>query len=280
MICLQCFDAVGWASGGASGLWKTKWWGAGMVICLQRGADLHIVQLMPLSLTISCCSSIQIGFTFLLSAYPCSPGQRAVKCAFLLQMGYRCLPMYAQYAIMGIFPFSYSPYGQVNRWLIFSMFTYYAELGWYQFNINIKTSLNSNSTRNKQHATVRYVQSEILDQWISGFLPSDLKAKLCEITGTRFYRPDTSASKSLSKIHTRILFHNVHMICHSTKRSMQGKSFNDLNLSCSSKWLSDKGQSNAHHLIDWVEVLHPTRHKTGHFRDILPSHSLALVLKN
>jgi len=30
---------------------KTEWWGAGMVICLERGAVLHMAQLMPLSLT-------------------------------------------------------------------------------------------------------------------------------------------------------------------------------------------------------------------------------------
>jgi len=41
---------------------KTEWWGAGMVICLQRGADLHTAQLMPLPLTVSCFSKIQIGF--------------------------------------------------------------------------------------------------------------------------------------------------------------------------------------------------------------------------
>ena len=40
-----------------------------MVICLERGADLHIVQLMPLSLTVSCFSKIQTGFTFLLPAH-------------------------------------------------------------------------------------------------------------------------------------------------------------------------------------------------------------------
>jgi len=34
------FDAVGWAAGTASGCKKTEWWGAGMVICLERGADL------------------------------------------------------------------------------------------------------------------------------------------------------------------------------------------------------------------------------------------------
>jgi len=50
-----------------------------MVICLERGADLHIAQLMPLSLTVSCFSKIQIGFTFLVPAHPGSPGKRAVK---------------------------------------------------------------------------------------------------------------------------------------------------------------------------------------------------------
>ena len=41
---------------------KTEQWGAGMVICLERGADLHVAQLMPLPLTVSCFSKIQIGF--------------------------------------------------------------------------------------------------------------------------------------------------------------------------------------------------------------------------
>ena len=52
-----------------------------MVICLERGADLHMVQLMPLplSLTVSCSSKIQIGFTCLVPAHPVSPGQGAVK---------------------------------------------------------------------------------------------------------------------------------------------------------------------------------------------------------
>jgi len=33
---------------------KTEWWGVGMVICLERGADLHMAQLMAPPLTISC----------------------------------------------------------------------------------------------------------------------------------------------------------------------------------------------------------------------------------
>jgi len=58
---------------------KLEWWGAGLVICLERGADLHMAQLMPLSLTVSCFIKIQIGFTFLVPAHPGSPGKRAVK---------------------------------------------------------------------------------------------------------------------------------------------------------------------------------------------------------
>ena len=50
-----------------------------MVICLGRGADLHMAQLMPLPLAVSCFSEIQIGFTFLVLAHLGSPGQRAVK---------------------------------------------------------------------------------------------------------------------------------------------------------------------------------------------------------
>ena len=50
-----------------------------MVICLERGADLHMVQLMPLPLTVSCFSKLQIGFTILVPAHPGGPGQRAVK---------------------------------------------------------------------------------------------------------------------------------------------------------------------------------------------------------
>ena len=50
-----------------------------MVICLERGADLHMVQPMPLPLTVSCFSKIQIGFTFLVLAHLGSPGQRVVK---------------------------------------------------------------------------------------------------------------------------------------------------------------------------------------------------------
>jgi len=58
---------------------KTEWWGAGVVVCLEIGADLHMAQLMPLPLTVSCFGKIQIDFTFLVPAHLCRPGQSADK---------------------------------------------------------------------------------------------------------------------------------------------------------------------------------------------------------
>ena len=46
-----------------------------MVICLEQGADLYMAQLMPLPLSVSCLSKIQLGFTFLVLAHLGSPGK-------------------------------------------------------------------------------------------------------------------------------------------------------------------------------------------------------------
>ena len=62
-----------------------------MVICLQRGADLHMAQLIPLPLTVSCFSKIQIGLTFLVPAHLGSPGKGPLNgcvCALVLS---KCL---------------------------------------------------------------------------------------------------------------------------------------------------------------------------------------------
>jgi len=58
---------------------KTEWWCAGVVILSGARCRLAYAQLMPLPLTGSCFSKIQIGFTFLVPAHPGSPGKRAVK---------------------------------------------------------------------------------------------------------------------------------------------------------------------------------------------------------
>jgi len=73
-----------------------------VVICLERGADLHMAQLMPLPLTVSCSNKIQTGFTFLVPAHPGSPGQRAVKrvfvCVWLRHVTLRVLACIIKYA--------------------------------------------------------------------------------------------------------------------------------------------------------------------------------------
>ena len=50
-----------------------------------------MAQLMPLPLTVSCFSKIEIGFTFLVPTHPGSPGQRTVKqvCVCVSDNNYR-----------------------------------------------------------------------------------------------------------------------------------------------------------------------------------------------
>ena len=101
---LQCLSlaSVSWVSALVSGLMPrahslvcqlhapSEWWGAGVVICLERGADLHMAQLMPVPLTDSCFCKIQIGFTFLVPAHPGSPGKGPLNrcvCVFKCTQG-------------------------------------------------------------------------------------------------------------------------------------------------------------------------------------------------
>jgi len=65
---------------------KLEWWATGVVVCLEQDADLHMAQLMPLPLTVSCFSKIQMGFAFLVLAHPGVALKRAVKrvCGFVL----------------------------------------------------------------------------------------------------------------------------------------------------------------------------------------------------
>ena len=56
---------------------KTERWGASVVICLERGADFHTAQRIPLPLTVSCFSKIQFYLSG--TGSPGFPGQRAVK---------------------------------------------------------------------------------------------------------------------------------------------------------------------------------------------------------
>ena len=70
-----------------------------MAICPEQDADLHMAQLMPVPLTVSCFSKIQIGFTFLVPAHLGSPRKRAVKrvcvCVCFVHYTSRLLKYYA-----------------------------------------------------------------------------------------------------------------------------------------------------------------------------------------
>jgi len=72
-LAFSALTLLAWWQEGHPAYKKLEWWGAGMVICLDRGADLHMVQLMPLPLTVPCFSKIQIGFAFLVPAHLDSP---------------------------------------------------------------------------------------------------------------------------------------------------------------------------------------------------------------
>jgi len=63
-----------------------------MVICLERVADLHMSQLMPLPLTVSCFSKIQIGYTCLVLTHPGSPGKGPLNGCVCVCV---CLNMYS-----------------------------------------------------------------------------------------------------------------------------------------------------------------------------------------
>jgi len=76
-MCFEHFTLLlGWQEGHPT---CNEWWGAGMVVYLQRGAHLHMAQLMPTPLIVFCFSKIQAGFTFLVPAHSGSSGQMAVK---------------------------------------------------------------------------------------------------------------------------------------------------------------------------------------------------------
>jgi len=64
IVWCQCFVVVGFRQERHLACKKLEWWDAGIVICLEQGADLHMALQMPLPLTVSCFSKIQIGLPF------------------------------------------------------------------------------------------------------------------------------------------------------------------------------------------------------------------------
>ena len=90
--------------GGRKGIRPVKNWVVEccMIFCLERDADLHMAQLMPLPLTVSCFSKIQTGFTFLVPAHPGSSGKKAVKRACVSDLVYWVLTFFCKFILGGI----------------------------------------------------------------------------------------------------------------------------------------------------------------------------------
>ena len=81
LLCFIAFSASTLLVGRHEGHPACKKLSGGVVAWLSIWSkDLHMAQLIPLPLTVSCFSKIQIGSTFLVPAHPGSPGKRAVKC--------------------------------------------------------------------------------------------------------------------------------------------------------------------------------------------------------
>ena len=80
MCCMPSVLRCCWL-GGRKGIWPVKKLSGGVLVWLSAWSEVQtcMSQLMPLPLTVSCFSKIQIGFTFLVLAHPGRPGQRAVK---------------------------------------------------------------------------------------------------------------------------------------------------------------------------------------------------------
>jgi len=64
VLAFSALTLLVWRQEGHPACKKTEWWGAGMVICLELGAYLHMAQLMPLPLTVSCFSKSRLVLPF------------------------------------------------------------------------------------------------------------------------------------------------------------------------------------------------------------------------
>ena len=73
LYCITAFSALTLLVGRQEGhpaCKKTECWAAGMVICLEQGADLHMAQLMPLPLIVSCFPAPSVNPTLISPILP------------------------------------------------------------------------------------------------------------------------------------------------------------------------------------------------------------------
>ena len=68
---------------------KTEWWSAGVVIYLERGANLHTAQLMPLPLTVSCSVKSRLALPFWYQLTRVVPGKGPLNGCVCASIFYR-----------------------------------------------------------------------------------------------------------------------------------------------------------------------------------------------
>jgi len=71
---ISTFSALTLLVGRQEGQPACKKLSGGVLAWLSVWSEVHMAQLMPLPLTVSCFSKIQTGFTFLVPPHPGSPG--------------------------------------------------------------------------------------------------------------------------------------------------------------------------------------------------------------
>jgi len=80
--------------GGRNGIWPVKKLSGGVLAWLYVWSEVHCrFAYGPADATaiiVYCFSKIQIGFTFLVPAHLCSPGQRAVKWVCVIDVNKKC----------------------------------------------------------------------------------------------------------------------------------------------------------------------------------------------
>jgi len=104
---------------------------------------------MPLPLTVSCFSKIQIGFTFLVPAHPGSPGKRAVKrvCVCVLSVCVYVCVHCCQLCTIVVFNFSYYfflaiLYSYVTSSCLTYLYVLHIWVIWYRCLLNSLCSVN------------------------------------------------------------------------------------------------------------------------------------------
>jgi len=139
--CIFSFSAltllVGWQEGHPA-CKKTELWGAGVVICIF--AYLHMAHLMPLLLTVPCFSKIQIGFTFLVPAYPGSLGWNPEGCEMVVVAAAAAAVMHACFHCIKFDFFSVF----LSDWLRRAPLRLWYDPFWVTLDVKLKPSLSAN----------------------------------------------------------------------------------------------------------------------------------------